>query len=233
MPAKKNLQERLLRRLGYQFRNTSFFKRALTHRSASSQHNERLEFLGDAILGMVIAEALFEKFPKVDEGKLSRLRASLVKGKTLSVIAQEIELGDCLFLGDGELKTGGYRRGSILADAFEALIGAIYQDSGFESVKDITLGLYEDRLKQLSIDTLVKDPKTRLQEWLQSRKLELPEYQLTNVTGEAHEQHFEVKCEVEYSGKKLTVGAGASRRSAEQIAAETMLNLLLDLQKSQ
>ncbi len=232
MPAKKNLQERLLRRLGYQFSDETLFKQALTHRSASGAHNERLEFLGDAILGMVIAEALFEKFPKTDEGKLSRLRSSLVKGKTLSVIAQEIELGDCLYLGEGEMKTGGYRRGSILADAFEALLGAIYLDSGFETTKSMIVKLYDARLDSISLDSVIKDPKTRLQEWLQSRKVELPVYKLINVSGEAHEQHFEVDCIVQSNSKLRTAGEGSSRRNAEQQAAERMLNLLLDMQKS-
>lgn len=231
MPAKKDLQQRLLRRLGYQFDNFNLFKQALTHRSASGPHNERLEFLGDAILGMVIAEALFTKFPKTDEGKLSRLRSNMVKGKTLSVIAQEIELGDCLYLGEGEMKTGGYRRGSILADAFEALLGAIYLDSDFATIKNLILKLYQSRLDDISLDTVVKDPKTRLQEWLQSRKAELPDYELIKVSGDAHQQHFEVICKVEYKGNYVTEGEGASRRNAEQMAAEKMLNQLLDLQK--
>lgn len=231
MPAKKNLQQRLLRRLGYQFNNPSLFKQALTHRSASGEHNERLEFLGDAILGMVIAEALFEKFPKTDEGKLSRLRSNLVKGKTLSVIAQEIELGDCLYLGEGELKTGGYRRGSILADAFEALLGAVYLDSDFITAKQLILQLYQSRIAEISLDSVAKDPKTRLQEWLQSRKAELPQYQLVSVSGEAHQQHFEVDCKVQWAGENSTQGDGSSRRNAEQKAAERMLNLLLDTQK--
>lgn len=231
MPAKKDLQLRLLRRLGYQFNNSDLFKQALTHRSASGAHNERLEFLGDAILGMVIAEVLFVKFPKTDEGKLSRLRSTMVKGKTLSIIAQEIELGDCLYLGEGELKTGGYRRGSILADAFEALIGAIYLDSDFITAKTLILMLYQNRLDNISLDTVVKDPKTRLQEWLQSRKAELPNYELLNVSGEAHQQQFEVTCKVDHKGNHLTDGEASSRRAAEQIAAEKMLNQLLDLQK--
>ncbi len=233
MPNKKNLQERLLRRLDYQFNNSELFKQALTHRSAAGSHNERLEFLGDAILGMVIAEALFEKFPDTDEGKLSRLRSSLVKGKTLSEIAQEIELGDCLYLGEGELKTGGFRRGSILADAFEALLGSVYLDSGFDSVKSLIQKLYQQRLSAMSLETVVKDPKTRLQEWLQSRKSELPQYQLTKISGEAHEQQFEVECRVDFLGSKITEGSGTSRRNAEQMSAEKMLNLLLDTQKSQ
>ncbi|WP_251357926.1 ribonuclease III [Kangiella sp. TOML190] len=231
MPNKKSLQERLLRRLDYQFSNPKLFKQALTHRSASGAHNERLEFLGDAILGMVIAEALYQKFPKMDEGKLSRFRSSLVKGKTLSVIAKEIELGDCLYLGEGELKTGGYRRGSILADAFEALLGAIYLDSGFATAKDLILKLYYSRIDDISAETVVKDPKTRLQEWLQSRKAELPQYQLLEVSGEAHQQHFEVSCQIAFNGETITQGDGSSRRNAEQAAAEKMLNLLLDLQK--
>ncbi|NVJ66221.1 MAG: ribonuclease III [Gammaproteobacteria bacterium] len=233
MPNKKNLQERLLRRLDYQFSNQKLFKQALTHRSASGSHNERLEFLGDAILGMVIAEALFEKFPKTDEGKLSRLRSSLVKGKTLSELALELELGECLYLGEGELKTGGFRRGSILADAFEALLGAVYLDSDFNTTKSLIQNLYQTRLDSLSLETVVKDPKTRLQEWLQSRKSELPEYDLIKISGEAHQQHFEVVCRVDFSGSKQTDGDGTSRRNAEQMAAKKMLIMLLDLQKGQ
>ncbi len=232
MPNKKSLQERLLKRLDYQFSNPKLFKQALTHRSASGAHNERLEFLGDAILGMVIAEALFSKFPKVDEGKLSRLRSSLVRGKTLSELAQELALGDCLYLGEGELKTGGYRRGSILADAFEALLGAVYLDSDFLATKTLILELYKSRIDAMSLDTVVKDPKTRLQEWLQSRKAALPEYEMDKVTGEAHQQKFFVSCRVDFQGEKITKGKGSSRRNAEQQAAEKLLNLLLDTQKA-
>ncbi|NVK21084.1 MAG: ribonuclease III [Kangiellaceae bacterium] len=225
MTNKKHLHERLCRRLGYQFSDQKLFKKALTHRSATNYHNERLEFLGDAILGMVIAEYLFERFPSADEGQLSRLRSMLVRGKTLAKIAKELEVGDNLHLGEGELKSGGFRRESILADAFEAIIGAIYLDSDFQTVKRITLEIYHDRLQNLSLQMVEKDPKTRLQEWLQSKKMELPLYELLKVTGEAHQQTFEVKCFI--NEKDLTtLGSGASRRTAEQQAAEKALKLM-------
>lgn len=231
MPQKKILQERLLSRLGYSFNDLKLFKQALTHRSASSNHNERLEFLGDAILGMIIAEYLFIKFPHANEGEMSRLRSMLVKGKTLAVIAQEIELGECLYLGEGELKSGGYRRGSILADGFEALLGAIYMDSDFATIKALILSIYKKRLAELSLSMVAKDPKTRLQELLQSYKLELPDYDLIKVTGEAHEQTFAVDCKV--PAKSLeTHGSGTSRRNAEQLAAEKMLELVTPLLKA-
>lgn len=226
----KNLQERLLRRLGYQFSDPKLFKKALTHRSATNYHNERLEFLGDSILGMVIAEYLFERFPKADEGQLSRLRSMLVRGKTLAQLSKELEVGDCLHLGEGEMKSGGFRRESILADAFEAIIGAIYLDSDFANTRTIILQLYEKRLSELSLKLVQKDPKTRLQEWLQSKKMDLPIYDLLKVTGEAHQQMFEVKCMIDEK-QLMTIGSGSSRRNAEQQAAEKALNILLGEKK--
>ncbi|AKE52569.1 ribonuclease III [Kangiella geojedonensis] len=211
--------DRFCSHLGYQFSNRQLIEKALTHRSASNHHNERLEFLGDAVLGMVIAKALFAKFPKVDEGQLSRMRSNLVKGKTLAVIAKEIELGDFIYLGEGELKSGGFRRASILADAFEAVIGAVYLDSGFDEANQLILKLYHKRLTELDPSEVTKDPKTRLQELLQSRRFSLPEYELLSVTGEAHEQTFEVVCVISEKSIK-TVGTGSSRRNAEQLAAE-------------
>ena len=211
--------ERFCRHLGYEFSDQKLIQRALTHRSASNRHNERLEFLGDAVLGMVIAKALFEQFPKVNEGQLTRMRSSLVKGKTLAVIAKEIDLGDYIRLGEGELKSGGFRRASILADGFEAVIGAVYLDSGFEATSQLILKLYGERLTQLNPDEVTKDAKTRLQELLQSRGYPLPEYDLLTVTGEAHKQTFEVVCVI--SEQKIkTQGTGSSRRNAEQLAAE-------------
>ena len=211
--------DRFCSRLGYQFSNSKLIHKALTHRSASNHHNERLEFLGDAVLGMVIAKALFAQFPKVDEGQLSRMRSSLVKGKTLAVIAKEIDLGDYIQLGEGELKSGGFRRASILADAFEAVIGAVYLDSGFEQANRLILDLYGKRLTALDPSEVQKDPKTRLQELLQSRRFSLPEYELLSVTGEAHQQTFEVVCIISEKSIK-TFGTGSSRRNAEQLAAE-------------
>lgn len=220
--------DRFCSHLGYQFLNRQLIEKALTHRSASNHHNERLEFLGDAVLGMVIAKALFAKFPKVDEGQLSRMRSSLVKGKTLAVIAKEIELGDYIYLGEGELKSGGFRRASILADAFEAVIGAVYLDSGFDEANQLILKLYNKRLTELDPSEVTKDPKTRLQELLQSRRFSLPEYELLSVTGEAHEQTFEVVCVISEKSIK-TVGTGSSRRNAEQLAAEKAFS---ELQKA-
>lgn len=220
--------DRICSHLGYQFSNRQLIEKALTHRSASNHHNERLEFLGDAVLGMVIAKALFAKFPKVDEGQLSRMRSSLVKGKTLAVIAKEINLGDYIYLGEGELKSGGFRRASILADAFEAVIGAVYLDSGFDQTSQLILKLYNERLTELDPSEVTKDPKTRLQELLQSRRFSLPEYELLSVTGEAHEQTFEVVCVISEKSIK-TVGTGTSRRNAEQLAAEKAFS---ELQKT-
>ena len=220
--------DRICSHLGYQFSNRQLIEKALTHRSASNHHNERLEFLGDAVLGMVIAKALFAKFPKVDEGQLSRMRSSLVKGKTLAVIAKEINLGDYIYLGEGELKSGGFRRASILADAFEAVIGAVYLDSGFDQTSQLILKLYNERLTELDPSEVTKDPKTRLQELLQSRRFSLPEYELLSVTGEAHEQTFEVVCVISEKSIK-TVGTGSSRRNAEQLAAEKAFS---ELQKT-
>ncbi|GAA4363570.1 ribonuclease III [Kangiella marina] len=220
--------DRFCSHLGYQFSNRKLIEKALTHRSASNNHNERLEFLGDAVLGMVIAKALFAQFPKVDEGQLSRMRSSLVKGKTLAVIAKEINLGDYIHLGEGELKSGGFRRASILADAFEAVIGAVYLDSGFESANGLILELYGQRLSEMDPAEVKKDPKTRLQELLQSRQYSLPEYELLSVTGEAHQQTFEVVCIIPEKSIK-TLGTGSSRRNAEQLAADKAFS---ELQKA-
>ncbi|MBD3653574.1 ribonuclease III [Kangiella sp.] len=227
MSHKKLLIERLCNRLGYQFNDPSLLKLALTHRSGANKHNERLEFLGDSILGMVIAEHLFTHLKKADEGQLTRLRASLVKGKTLAEIAKELELGECLYLGEGELKSGGFRRASILADALEAIIGAIYKDAGFELTRKVILGLYQKRLESVDLKSVQKDPKTQLQEWLQSRKLPLPEYELLKVTGEPHKQTFDVAC-ILAEKKVKTHGSGSSRRNAEQQAAEKALAIILD-----
>lgn len=217
--------ERFCRHLGYQFSEQQLILQALTHRSASHHHNERLEFLGDAILGMVIAKALFARFTDVDEGQLTRMRSSLVKGKTLAVLAKEIKLGDYIYLGEGELKSGGHRRTSILADAFEAVIGAVYLDAGFDKTNELILTLYADRLTNLDPTSVQKDPKTRLQELLQSRQLPLPDYELLSVSGEAHDQTFEVACIISEKSIK-THGIGTSRRNAEQLAAEDALNQL-------
>ena len=221
MSPKPNLN-RLQQTLNYQFANIDLLETALTHRSASHQHNERLEFLGDAVLGSVIAHQLFQQFPEADEGQLSRLRSVLVKEKALCELALQHSLGDYLFLGGGELKSGGYRRASILADTFEAIIGAVFLDSDFETARRYILGLYTDRLEALSLAMAQKDPKTRLQEWLQARNIETPIYEVTRSTGKDHAKLYWVKCTVNYQALE-SEGQGASRRKAEQDAAEKIL----------
>jgi ribonuclease-3 len=220
----KNL-ERLCRRLDYEFKTLAYLKQALTHCSAGSANNERFEFLGDSILGVVISHALFEHFPNQNEGQLSRLRASLVKGEMLASIALELELGDCLYLGQGELKSGGFRRASILADALEAVFAAVFFDSGFDAAQHVILHLYRTRLDNPELNNTLKDGKTQLQEYLQSKKLPLPEYTLTKVTGYEHEQIFYVTCVVP-TLKQTTKGKAETRRKAEQIAAVELLSLL-------
>jgi len=212
----------LSRSLGYRFQDTGLLQAAVTHRSAGSRNNERLEFLGDAVLGYVIAEWLYTLFPEASEGQLSRLRASLVKRETLAGVARELKVGDYLSLGSGELKSGGFRRDSILADALEAILGGIVIDSGFEACRSSIHCLFADKVSQLSVDAELKDPKTRLQEYLQSRKLELPGYEVTEVSGQAHNQQFVVECRVEGIAQPAR-GKGSSRRRAEQAAAESML----------
>lgn len=196
---------------------------ALTHRSAGSPNNERLEYLGDAVLGMVMAEHLFKAHPEASEGDLSRLRATLVNKDSLAVIGKAQGLGGHINLGQGELKSGGARRNSILADAVEAVIGAVYLDSGFDAARRFVLALYADRLESLPALDALKDPKTRLQEWLQGRSRELPVYEVTSVTGKAHEQRFRALCRV---GDQEYPGEGTSRRRAEQAAAEGALKAL-------
>ncbi len=213
------------RKLGYQFNNPELLETALTHRSFGSRNNERMEFLGDAILGYIISTELYQRFPKATEGELSRLRASLVKGDTLAAIARELELGEHLYLGSGELKSGGYRRQSILADAFEAVIGAIYLDSGMESAKVFVKSFFDEKLMEVDPKTLMKDPKTRLQEFLQARGDQLPDYQVVATEGKAHAQRFKVRCTVEGVANAV-IGEGTSRRKAEQVAAEKMLQQL-------
>ncbi|MFA5959272.1 MAG: ribonuclease III [Tatlockia sp.] len=216
--------ERLSRRLGYQFNNIAHLKQALTHCSAGSINNERYEFLGDSILSFVIANALFELFPDQSEGQLSPLRAFLVKGEMLAEIAQELDLGDYLFLGQGELKSGGFRRASILADALEAIIAAVFLDGGFSESQQLILSLFRSRLEDKALTHNLKDAKTQLQEYLQSKKRPLPEYSLIKIEGEEHEQIFHVMCKV--SGINPGVGQGVNRRKAEQEAAKFLLQEL-------
>ncbi|HEY5717594.1 MAG TPA: ribonuclease III [Motiliproteus sp.] len=217
--------QRLGRILGHSFGDSSLAELALTHRSCGSRNNERLEFLGDSILNFVIADALFAQFPEAAEGQLSRLRARLVKGVTLAELAKEMELSEFLRLGAGELKSGGFNRKSILADALEALIGAIYLDAGMDAARARILAWFEVRLQGLTLDDTLKDPKTRLQEFLQARREELPKYHLISVEGEAHAQIFHIECEIATLSAP-TPGAGKSRRVAEQNAASAALKAL-------
>ncbi|WP_417761275.1 ribonuclease III [Shewanella sp.] len=216
---------RLCRTLGYSFQDESLLLQALTHRSAANHHNERLEFLGDSILSIIISDALYHQFPKVTEGDLSRMRATLVRGDTLAKIAKEFQLGDYLTLGPGELKSGGFRRESILADAVEAIIGAIYLDSELETVRALLLGWYQQRLQEIKPGLSQKDAKTQLQEYLQGDKKPLPEYEVVSIEGEAHNQRFTVECRIEGLNDAVT-GVGSSRRKAEQQAAAQALELL-------
>lgn len=210
---------------GYKFVRPALCHAALTHRSAGADHNERLEFLGDSILNCSVAKLLFDAHPEADEGALSRLRATLVSGDTLAQVAQHLGLGEHLRLGAGELKSGGFRRASILADTLEAILGAIFLDSGFDSAATVVERIMGARMSTLPAADLLKDPKTRLQEALQGRGLALPVYTLTAVTGDAHAQSFTVTCEVPIL-ELAAVGEGGSRRRAEQLAATKLLDLL-------
>lgn len=210
--------------LGYTFSNQSWLEIALTHRSVGTPNNERLEFLGDAILSFIIADELFKRFPQASEGQLSRLRANLVKGETLAVIAKSLNLGESLILGSGELKTGGFRRASILAGAMEALIGAVYRDGGMKACRRIVVAVYKDRLDNISPSQNLKDAKTRLQELLQAQRRPVPTYQVMSVDGQAHTQVFHVECLFEDGAK--TLGEGSTRRKAEQDAAQKALEHL-------
>ncbi len=210
-------------RLGYEPGDPGLFAAALTHRSATRPHNERLEFLGDAVLNLLVAEHLYRAFPDADEGDLSRLRARIVSREPLAEIAAELSLGEALQLGSGELKTGGFRRQSILADAFEAICGAVYLDGGVEAARRIIERLMEPRIAQLPAAAALKDAKTRLQEYVQSRGLPLPRYEVERTEGEAHEQTFWVVCEVQGLRRRAS-GQGSSRRRAEQEAAERVLD---------
>ena len=218
----------LSRRLGYQFTQTALLADALTHRSASSHNNERLEFLGDAILNFIIGAELYQRFGQAAEGELSRLRASLVNADALARLARDLQLGECLTLGSGEMKSGGFRRDSILADALEAVFGAVYLDGGFDVCRALVLRLYSQALGSLPAITDLKDPKTQLQEFLQSRKRPLPAYQVIEVSGESHAQTFVVECSAE-GLEQPTQGHGSTRRKAEQDAAGKALRLLRDV----
>jgi ribonuclease-3 len=225
----KTAREWVTDKLGYECRDPALLESALTHRSAGGSHNERLEFLGDAVLNCVVAKLVFHRFPDANEGDLSRFRASLVSGEALAVIAAEIDLGSQLRLGSGELKSGGFRRKSILADALEALFGAVYLDGGFDAAAGVVERLLVPRLGRLPSADELKDPKTRLQEALQARGLPLPSYAVESISGEAHNQLFEVRCTVSSLGLKVSA-SGASRRRAEQAAAQLVLNAIRETQ---
>jgi ribonuclease-3 len=214
---------RLTDSLGYSFRQDGLLRQALTHRSYGSQHNERLEFLGDSVLNCTIARALYDTFPSFPEGTLSRMRANLVKQETLAEIAVRLKLGEYLLLGEGELKSGGFRRPSILADTLESIFGAVFLDAGFEAAQAVVLRLFEPVIAGIDPNVSGKDAKTQLQEWLQGRRHPLPDYQLAGTRGEAHDQVFVVACHIPALGI-TTRGEGRSRRAAEQEAAQAVLN---------
>jgi ribonuclease III len=213
------------RSFGHVLEDAELFEAALTHRSAGGEHNERLEFLGDSVLNCAVARLLYDAHPGADEGALSRLRATLVSGETLAQLAADLSLGEHLHLGAGELKSGGYRRASTLADALEALVGAIFVEAGFDAAAAAVKHVVGRRLEELPTADALKDPKTRLQESLQARGLALPVYALTAASGDPHAQLFTVTCEVPTFGL-LAIGKGGSRRSAEQSAARKLLDLL-------
>lgn len=212
-------------RLGHRFEKPELLQQALRHRSAGSPHNERLEFLGDALVNLVIAEALYQRWPKADEGTLTRARASLVRESSLAELARQLELGERLELGPGEMKSGGHRRDSILADAVEAVIGAIHLDAGFDTCREVVLGWFESSLAELPTGKAEKDPKTRLQEWLQGRQLPRPNYRLLETTGDDHARVFHVACETAEPPLQEQAEA-SSLRAAEQLAAERVLATL-------
>jgi len=214
--------DKLQRRLGYTFSEADLLAQALTHRSHGSNNNERLEFLGDSILNFVIAEDLYLRFETAQEGKLSRLRAKMVKRQTLAEIAREFELGDYLIMGIGELKSGGFQRDSILSDTLEAIIGAIFLDADLEVVRERIVAWFSSRLDMLSLEKSFKDAKSRLQEFLQARQAALPDYQVVKTEGQSHEQIFYIECRVELLAETAK-GKGTSRRVAEQNAASVAL----------
>lgn len=214
--------------LGYSFSDRALLQQALTHRSATGRHNERLEFLGDAVLGYVIAEQLFSSRNADAEDALTLMRASLVRRETLAEIALELDLGSCLNLGSGERSSGGHKRASILADALEAVLGAVQVDGGIEAARQVIYGLFGERMSRLDVED-VKDPKTRLQEHLQGANLALPVYNIVETTGSAHERVFRVSCGIPELALEVT-GEGTSRRAAEKAAADIMLKRIADIE---
>jgi ribonuclease III len=224
MPVSEAL-ESLQRRLQHSFSKPALLTQALTHRSYSADHNERLEFLGDSVLNLAVSGMLYQALNTLQEGELSRVRANLVKQETLHQIAQDLHLGNLIRLGEGELRSGGNKRPSILADALEALIGAVYLDAGFEKASSLVHRLFDKVQINPDMPAAAKDPKTELQEWLQGRKMKLPAYNVMSITGAAHRQTFEVQCMIEQMQREAR-GFGSSRRAAEQEAASAMLKLL-------
>lgn len=210
---------------GHVFRDPELLIQALTHRSAGAPHNERLEFLGDAVLGALVAESLYARWPNADEGTLTRARAELVRESSLAAVARELDLGARLVLGPGELKSGGHRRDSILSDALEAVIAAVYLDAGLDTCREVVLPLFEKTMVALASGRVSKDAKTRLQEWLQGRQKALPVYELLSESGEEHAKTFLVRCALNDAGLAAE-GQGSSRRAAEQQAAEAVMGLL-------
>jgi len=212
-------------RLKHNFKDLSLLQRAVTHRSYSADHNERLEFLGDSVLNLAVAHLLYAQLSDLPEGDLSRVRANLVKQETLHQLALSLQVSSCLKLGEGELKSGGQRRPSILADALEALIGAVFLDAGYDVAEQLVHGLFQDVAINPQMQAASKDPKTELQEWLQGRKLQLPQYSVVSTSGAAHRQIFDVACDI----PELSLsqhGSGPSRRAGEQAAAAAMLEIL-------
>jgi ribonuclease-3 len=209
----------------HHFNDPGLLQQALTHRSAGPRHNERLEFLGDALINLIVADALYRRWPKADEGALTRARAELVRESALAELARRMKLGERLSLGPGEMKSGGHRRDSILADALEALVGAIFLDSGFDACRDTVLPWFEPGIESLPAGKVEKDPKTRLQEWLQAQQLPLPEYALIETGGEEHERSFRIRCTI-IDPPMQAEGVGGSRRAAEQQAAGDLLREL-------
>lgn len=217
--------QQLYKKLNYHFSDRDLTQQALTHRSMSAKNNERLEFLGDSLLNLIMAESLYRSFPSLREGELSRLRAGLVNGETLAALARELEIGNFIRLGVGEQKSGGADRDSILADTMESIIGAIYLDANFEQCKKTVLSWYENRLEDVPDMILIKDPKTSLQEYVQSHHLNLPDYTIVDIKGQSHAQTFFIECKVE-GIPHVSKGHGSSRRRAEQEAAAKLLKML-------
>ncbi len=223
MNSSSNSIDALLKKLEYSFNDIALLNEALTHRSYASKNNERLEFLGDGILNFVIAHELFKAYPDVQEGDLSRLRANLVNKESLAEVAKKLNLGEVIKLGSGELKSGGFRRPSILADAVESILGSVYCDGGFDAARDLIVRLYTDRLASPTDLQSLKDAKTQLQELLQSRRFALPDYQVTHITGHAHRQVFHVKCIIKQMSIEVNA-EGKSRRKGEQLAADKAID---------